>query len=519
MTRYRSIDRVLVIGIDGGTWKVLNNLSNQEEIPGITKICKNGICGSLLSTYPPVTPAAWGTFQTGVGPEHHGILDFLSKEKRHLVHSGSLRVKTIWEYLSQIGKKVVCINLPLTYPPYPVNGYLISGMLTPSVESKFTYPPSLKRKLLEAIPDYRPIDNMQIMEKFNPQLKTTEFINELISHVNYRRRAAELLIEPQDWDLFLVHFQTPDLLQHLLWNFIDPSYPLYDSKKNIEVRKFYRALDKAITSILSKLDNNVLVILMSDHGFRAHLKTFWINNWLFRKGYLREVRKSVWDSVKETLFGKLRSLDHLQIRCRIGRKFKLQRSARAQIDIKKSICYGWAGGFQPYGFIHLIKQRWRWKIIRDLKSMVDPETGEKIVKYVWDAGKVFSSNGIVDIQGLAFEVQEGYSLSSVLARAPSTRHMTLSDVNVGDPQMGTHDIQGIYMINGPNLSKNNPPQLQIADIPATILYALDVPVPDYMTGTPITSIFTEEFRSRHQIKRIKLNPFRKRYMKITEKWK
>ena len=152
------VRRVLILGLDGATWDVLDPMIAAGRMPALKKFIEAGSAGVLHSTTPPITPAAWTTFMTGKGPGRHGIVDF---EKYH-VHTHELtfnstfeiREQTLWELLSDKGLRVGSINVPMTYPPTPVNGFMISGFETPSTDVDFTYPPELKQEIMREIPNY-----------------------------------------------------------------------------------------------------------------------------------------------------------------------------------------------------------------------------------------------------------------------------------------------------------------------------------------------------------------------------
>src|SRR5260370_34130380 len=62
--------------------------------------------------------------------------------------------RPIWDILGQHGGRSLLVNIPTTYPPEPVNGVMITGMLTPGLDSDFTFPQALKEEMLAAIPAY-----------------------------------------------------------------------------------------------------------------------------------------------------------------------------------------------------------------------------------------------------------------------------------------------------------------------------------------------------------------------------
>ena len=142
------MSKTFVIGLDGGTFDLLLPLMEQGLLPTLKSAMQRGAWGRLNSTIPPFTATAWSSFITGQNAGKHGILSFQERDAFNydLVGSGFLNAThhelTLWEVLSQLGQTVGVVNVPFTYPIRPVNGYMISGMMTPS-GVPFTYPAEL----------------------------------------------------------------------------------------------------------------------------------------------------------------------------------------------------------------------------------------------------------------------------------------------------------------------------------------------------------------------------------------
>ena len=154
--------QILVIGWDGGTWTVFDPLVARGVMPKLAALRARGSHGVMRSTMPPVTAPAWSTLITGLGPQQHGIFGFMegmlfgetlgaAGRDARPASSLSLRGRTLFDILGTAGRRVLSVNLPLTYPPREVNGVLISGMMTPQNAATFTYPPTLADELT----DYR----------------------------------------------------------------------------------------------------------------------------------------------------------------------------------------------------------------------------------------------------------------------------------------------------------------------------------------------------------------------------
>ncbi|HUM70042.1 MAG TPA: alkaline phosphatase family protein, partial [Chloroflexota bacterium] len=136
---------VLVIGLDGATYDLLTPWLAAGHLPTMAGLVARGSSGPLRSTLPPVTAPAWASFMTGKNPAGHGVFDFFrphspDMDKPEMVNMADLRARPLWDYLSAAGRRVGVLNVPLTYPPPPVNGFVVPGLLSPD-EGQTTYPP------------------------------------------------------------------------------------------------------------------------------------------------------------------------------------------------------------------------------------------------------------------------------------------------------------------------------------------------------------------------------------------
>lgn len=131
-------NKVMVIGLDGATFRVIDPLVARGELPGLARLMAGGTRGTLESTLPPLSPTAWASFITGKNPGKHGIFDFLRRRPGSYeflpVNGASIRARTLWSRLSEGGVRVGVVNVPMTYPPPPVNGFIISGMDSPRLD-------------------------------------------------------------------------------------------------------------------------------------------------------------------------------------------------------------------------------------------------------------------------------------------------------------------------------------------------------------------------------------------------
>ena len=287
--------RVLVVGFDSATWLMVWPLLEAKRLPNLARLVAEGAHGMLRSSIPYVSAAAWASFATGSSPGHHGVYDFVRRRPGkygvELVNANMVRLPTVWQLLSEQGLRVGVLNVPVTYPPHPVRGALVTGMLTPHLRGEFTYPAELGKRLLKAVPDYR-LEPTVSGAVPRPEMKA-RIQRDVTEGAECRAAAARFLMhELRDWDFFIVVFTGLDRLQHYLWDDMDPRHPLHDpvtaGRFRDGIAAHYEQLDRLLGQVLNSVDaRTTTVVLMSDHGMAGVHQFFFPNRWLADEGYLR----------------------------------------------------------------------------------------------------------------------------------------------------------------------------------------------------------------------------------------
>src|ERR1051325_11049576 len=152
-------NKLLVIGLDGASFNVLDPLIERGLLPNIGALIARGARAELETTFPPITAVAWSSFMTGKNPGKHGIFEFVRRDRntqRELAVNASFREgRAIWDMLSDAGHRVIVHNFPCTYPPHALNGLLLADFMTPRGRRDFTSPLSLLTELEEKFGPYR----------------------------------------------------------------------------------------------------------------------------------------------------------------------------------------------------------------------------------------------------------------------------------------------------------------------------------------------------------------------------
>jgi predicted AlkP superfamily phosphohydrolase/phosphomutase len=271
--------RAVVIGLDGVPYSLLQDLFSREVMPQMARLVEAGTLQRMESTLPCVSSVAWTSFRTGVNPGQHGITGFTDRRpgtyKTHFPSTKSILPSTIEEYADFTGLKVVMTGMPVNYPPVSLkNGVSIGCFLAPTIEKAICAPDVLGEMKQMG---YRLDVNASLAA--HPQ----QFLAD-VSYVTERYREAMFKFwEQQSWDLMMIHFMSTDRLHHFMWDQYDDRAAPYHQ----DFLALYRRLDEIIGDVASRLDENTMLMMLSDHGFCGVKSEVNLNVWLQREGLLR----------------------------------------------------------------------------------------------------------------------------------------------------------------------------------------------------------------------------------------
>ncbi|KPJ59649.1 MAG: hypothetical protein AMS15_06765 [Planctomycetes bacterium DG_23] len=493
--------KVLIIGLDGATWKVLRPLMEEGYMPHLAKLAAGGARGTLMSILPANTAAAWSSFQTGVNPGKHGITNFMmydsSANQMKLVSSVSIKSKTVWETISEQGRKTILINVPMTYPPRPIKGIVLSGILTPRVGPDMIYPGRLFGELKERLREYK----ILVPGNRLANMGLEEFINEQIGVEKVRFDLARHLLKQYEWDVFMVHNQSMDVVQHTCWRYLDRNSSYFDEKKFSQIAPFYEASDEFIHSLLDAAGPEVTVIIVSDHGFGLSERSLNLNVWLRKAGFL-SVNSRIWLGYLKYL---VKRMDWLGLRKRlIDKKWTVFRllGARAKfnqmlINWQKTRAFT-ASHF--YGSIYLncgegLKREIARSIVEGLRELKDPQTKKRACE-AYSKWQIYQGPCLDLLPDVIVEPFEGYYCNPTLDPVGISSEAFPSDLLTG-----THRREGIAILNGPRVRRSRDFSAHITDIAPTILFLLGAAIPEYMDGRALAELFSPQLFERNQMRR------------------
>ncbi len=270
--------RLFILALDGTPFTLLNELLQMGIMPHLKKLTEQSVFKSMDSVLPPVSSSAWASFMTGKTPDQHGIMGFVDRDPATLEwvlpNASHLRSQTLWQKYSAQQKRVFTMNVPVTYPPKPLNGISICGFLGSDIV-KGTYPAEIG--LLLKARGYR-IDADTELAKQDLNL----FLNDLFKVLEKRIETLWHFYDQEAWDVFMTHIMETDRLHHFFYEYYEQRDPrFYERFLNM-----YRRLDALIGEILDRTAPQDALLLLSDHGFTTMKYEVYLNKWLQENTFL-----------------------------------------------------------------------------------------------------------------------------------------------------------------------------------------------------------------------------------------
>ncbi len=299
---------ILIIGLDGATWRIINPLLEQGRLPNLKLLMEKGSFAKLKTFSPCYSPVLWTSIATGKLPEKHGILGWFKKAyngKRESTELGiptseQRKAKAFWNILNEYGKSAGILNWWVTWPAEEINGYIVSDLiqyyprmervLKEEISTKYdVYPEVLADELKPLIsrPDEIKVEEVQrfmrlsrdeankYLAKIGPKINSLFF--EFVNAYQVDKSMSEIglyLLENHPVDLVAPYFRGIDITSHLYWHFMEPSYfkNYKISQDEIEkfgwvIRNYYIWMDEIVGRFLSRVKKDTSIIILSDHGF------------------------------------------------------------------------------------------------------------------------------------------------------------------------------------------------------------------------------------------------------------
>ena len=521
-------ERVLILGLDGATFDLINPLIEAGELPNIAKLMTDGAQAELQSTIQPVTAPAWATALTGVNQGKHGLYDFVRRKpgtySLQVTNGRDNKGLSIFDLASQYDKQVMAINVPYTAPPRPINGIVVGGPFIPDLTAEQVYPTEFYSELKEIVPNYF------VTAAYNAAAADPlgDYAHQIQESVTIRTQLCSHLIKEQGWDLFMVVFMEPDEVHHAYWHTLDAANGTAEAAYKDVIPATYRALDNAIGKLLADAqstvgpDENLNVIMLSDHGAGALHYMINLNQWLKDGGFLHflatssngvsDIRRKIFTGLVDAYKRYLSPAWRETIRRRLGldRFEKIKGDLEStllmsKIDWTRTQAYALGAGGNIY--INLVGREPNGSIAagdefdsiceqvtEHLHTLSDPETGKALVKQVHRGTTLYNGPYADQAPDLVIEWSDYgfWGRGRYDSDAPTFEKISQLDFSE-QPLTGSHRPEGIFIAAGPAIQAASVPDSpRLIDIAPTVLTLLGIDRPPNMDGRLLREILVDE---------------------------
>ena len=293
-----------------------------------------------------------------------------------------------------------------------------------------------------------------------------EFLRQDALALGERRR--QLRYELGRFAAGVLFFYIPSLDQvcHMLWRAWAPEHPGYQAAFAPYQRAIadqYMAMDDLLGEAVEMLGADADIIVLSDHGFAAYERSFNLNSWLAREGYLALAPQVSLDQAH------ILNEDH--VRWEQTRAYGLGLNA-LYLNIKGREQYGTV---RPQARASLLDE-----LSQNLLALRDPADGRPVVKKVYRPGPRADPGLAPD---LIIGYARGYRASGATAIGQLSSAVLQDNFSPwsGDHCMAAEEVPGVLLSNKPL----KPIPHHLRDIPVSILAHYGLARPAAMSGHSI----------------------------------
>ncbi len=454
--------KALLVGLDCAAPDLLFD-KFIDRLPNFRRMMRRGVYGRLESCDPPITIPAWTVMVSSKSPGALGLYGFRhrrnnSYEDIWIASSNRVKEKRIWDYVAEVGGKSCVVGVPPSYPPFPMNGWLVGGFITPDANRDYTYPKELRLEIGKLVGDY-PVDvEFRIDDKRG-------LVKEIFDMTEKHFEVIKHLMRTRDWSFFMFVEIGLDRVHHAFWKYFDETHHLHEPGSEFEnvMEGYYVFLDVKMGELLELINDETVVFVASDHGGKPMRGAFCVNSWLEEQGLLK-LNKPV-DGVA--------------------------RLADADVDWEKSVAWGW-GGYYARVFLNVKG--------REEQGIVDPKDYEKLRDDIaekircikgpngeeWNTAVLKPEDLFPECRGDPPDLMVYFD--DLYWRSAGTLGqggLYLPENDTG-PDDAVHDKMGLYIYYDPREDLGGVVrELKIEDVAPTLLRAMGLPVPADMEGRPL----------------------------------
>jgi predicted AlkP superfamily phosphohydrolase/phosphomutase len=457
--------KALLIGLDCAAPDLLFNRF-ADKLPNFRRMMEKGVYGRLESSDPPITIPAWTVMASSKSPGVLGLYGFRHRRDNSykdiwIASSRRVRAKRIWDFVAEAGGKSCLVGVPPSYPPFPLEGWLVGGFITPDTNRNYTYPEELAQEIDGVVGEYQVDVEFRIEDK-------RSLVKDLFEMTERHFEVIKHLMRTRDWSFFMFVEIGLDRIHHAFWKYFDEAHRLHEPGSEFEgvMEDYYVLLDEKVGELLELVDDDTVVFVASDHGGKPMKGAFCVNTWLEEQGFLKLKRPVE----------------------------KIVRLNDADVDWENTVAWGW-GGYYARVFLNLKG--------REEHGVVDPSDYERVRDDIaerlrgirgpkgeeWDTKVLKPEEIYPECNGDPPDLMVYFDdLSWRSAGTMGQGNLYLPENDTG-PDDAVHDMMGLYVYYDTSRDlRGRVEDLNILDVAPTLMRAMGLRVPEDMEGRPLSGV-------------------------------
>jgi len=502
--------RQLLVGLDAMEWSLVERWANEGKLPAFRRLIEQGVRAELSTTAAQLPDTVWACIYTGTNPAKFEKFFYVQYDASTMglrnVPDDAIRRKPFWDFISETGQKVGIADVPKFPLSKSINGFQFTNWGAHATKtSRVSYPATLIRDI-DARFGRHPVGDC---DKFDAKPESLrELRQRVLDGVHAHGEAFRWLMREQQWDLFFASFSAAHCIGHHFWHGVDPSHPRNgESEFAGTMEDVYRAIDREIGEMLTLVDANTRVMIVSGHGMGPIFHASWnlpemLDLWGYGTKPASKVSPSEkpnrakvnpWRILKMVVPGPVQyfikdrlpqfAQDQLLfLWYRGGKKWKGCRAFSIPNNDSVGAIRVSVNGRDRDGVVEPSDYQRVCRDIADaLYELRDREGGRQLVKQVTLTHETFHGPFLEQLPDLTVLWDQSFAWNTVY----SPRFGTL-EIKQQDARTGGHSAQGFVLMAGPDIPSGlELPRSSIYDIAPTVLQAANVPVPEEMDGRPL----------------------------------
>jgi predicted AlkP superfamily phosphohydrolase/phosphomutase len=484
----------LVIAFDAADPAVVLDLAGRGRMPNVAALVEQGVSAAMRNPSGCYVGATWPSLFTGVSPGRHGrfspgyIEPGTYEVHRH--RSTPTAHEPFWNALARAGRRTAVIDVPHAIRGPVIHGMHIVDWGSHDRGSFGAWPAALQSDVVERFGEH-PVKDC---DTYTARGALSDLRRDLLSGISRKADVCEFVLDQGGWDLFFGVFGESHCAGHQFWHLHDPSYPTHDralaETMGDPLIDVYEALDAALGRVLTRVDDDAVVVLLLSHGMGPHYDGSWALSEILTR------IDSAWGGASRRVVAQERLR-------RAGRRLTLRghRRGPASADVERLLDgtkrFYRAPNSSTSGAIR-INLRGREptgrvsperdydevceRLSHELLALVNLETGRPAVRAVVRTADLFDGPALARMPDLFVEWDRDQPIRSLAS--PTIGRL---DGRPASSRSGDHFRDGFLVARGPSIRPGRlGAPIESTDVAPTLCALLAVELPG--TGTPVTAI-------------------------------